>query len=234
MPWTKSDDAILDLYSDSQHKRASSKRWKSFQLVEEEAKSIEAAQSAMRKTTSDHVLLIGQQLKLANDKLARFGEGTFLKWCAIRLELKKTTTYKWMRVADAFRDCPQCVQSIEPSALYLLSATTTPPKARRKAIQIATEGGVVKLAQAKDLVGLFRNRNSPGERKRNSEAFDEMKRCWKRLMQLWGEVSDAERYKFNQWRSSNSAARLPKAGDIHWVPRAVTREEMFADDEEVA
>lgn len=185
------------------------RHWKSFKKVEEHAKAIEEAQAIVRKTTSEQILLIGQKLAEAQKRLARFGEGTFIRWCELRLKLRKTTVYKWLRVADRFGDRPQCVQSIAPSALYVLSEPSAPAEARRKAIKQAERGEVVSHKDARRLIAASPASKSPAPSKRTYDDLqDEMRFCWLRLVELRTKAKLEDLRLFHVWRRDNPAAWL--------------------------
>ena len=96
---------------------------KTFKQVEYETKAIKSALGRLNiatgifeKSRTQVALEVGAALTTAQAKLSRYGEGVFIRWIRNRLKLKKTTAYKRLRLHEYFKDCPQCVQSIDVSA----------------------------------------------------------------------------------------------------------------------
>ena len=65
-----------------------------FERVEDQAIAIDKARDRLNRVTSECVFSMGQNLREAQERLAKNGDGTFVKWCNQRLKLGKTTAYK--------------------------------------------------------------------------------------------------------------------------------------------
>lgn len=108
---------------------------KTFNKVENEAVAIDEAMGRLNnataifeKSNTQVALEVGAILATAQAKLSKYGEGVFIRWIQerLRLRLKKTTAYKWLRLHERLGDCPQCVQTIDVSALYILTQDSGP------------------------------------------------------------------------------------------------------------
>jgi hypothetical protein len=129
-----------------------------FASLEDRAKRVVASLDRLDRLTSRTIFLVGKELIEARKQLARHGSGVFNSWCTTRLGFGRTTAYKWRKVVEAFGDCSHCERFIDPSALYLLSAETTPVRAREIAQARARKGIRIKAATAKSLIYSVRQR----------------------------------------------------------------------------
>lgn len=193
------------------------KRSKTFRLVEDLRQPIKAALDNLFRVNSNAVFTVGKLLIEAQRRFANHGDGVFLRWCREEFKLKKTQVYKWIRVADRFADCPQCVQSIAKSALYLLSEAATPAQARNKAIEIAEKGGSVSHSDAKRLVTAAWEGKSKPKDKKKPTYIEEMKLCWMRLAELYARANEDEVRRFDEWRGTSPKAKLTAYPDTFEV-----------------
>lgn len=123
---------------------------KTFLKVETEAKEVDAVLNQLNTSTAifeksrtQVALEVGAILTAAQAKLSKYGDGVFVRWIQERLGMKKTTAYKWIRLHEFFGDCPQCVQSIDVSGLYILAKDSGP------VYRLALKDALEKAAQGK-------------------------------------------------------------------------------------
>jgi Protein of unknown function (DUF3102) len=91
----------------------------------------------MRRAAQD-IVDIG--LRLIEVK-ARLPHGQFLPWLEAEFQWHRDTANKFMNVAEQFGGCEMSkISTFAPSALYLLSAPSTPESARVEAMDRATAG----------------------------------------------------------------------------------------------
>lgn len=102
------------------------------------------------RRTGEMVLRIGRALLEARgllDEGARFD-----KWCAGELNMRRTTAYRFVQVAEAFDQVrPELAAGFEVSALYLLAAGDVPAAARDEALERAERGETITAAKARDI-----------------------------------------------------------------------------------
>ena len=113
--------------------KANRQHSKTFHKVESEALAIDEAMGRLNnataifeKSNTQVALEVGAVLATAQAKLSKYGEGVFIRWIKVRLRFAKTTAYKWLRLHERLGDCPQCVQTIDVSALYILTQDSGP------------------------------------------------------------------------------------------------------------
>lgn len=211
---------------------------KTYDKVEEEAVEIDKAQDGIRQTSVEKVLVIGELLWKAHDKLANYGDGVFNNWCKQRLKLKRTTAWKIMTVHDYFgADCSQCKQSYALSALYLLSRPSTPGRIRKLAKRFAAKGGKVSHWRVKLWLKFDQDEQEPKE---EQEQVEEQKQKNKSgggnpppsaldaLIEAWARATDEEREKFDEWRKQleRPGPRRPR-----WLKRFETKHRRKFKDE---
>lgn len=100
------------------------------------------------------MLKIGAELSKAQERLANHGNGTFGKWCKERLGISSQSARNAINAFHAFgqEDCKTVLQSFDASALYLLSADSTPEEATEKAWELAEAGETITKKRAKQIV----------------------------------------------------------------------------------
>lgn len=103
--------------------------------------------SLLRRTAQD-IIDIG--LKLSEVKQA-LGHGYFLAWLRTEFDWSESAARKFMRVSRQFKTVNFTNLNIAPSALYLLSADSTPEAAREEVLQRASSGEVITRAKAKEI-----------------------------------------------------------------------------------
>lgn len=92
-----------------------------------------------------HVVQIG--LHLQNVRWA-IGRDNFQSWLRAEFEWSQPVASNFMRAARYFRDC-DCLDRLQPSALYILARRKVTDAAREKALSVARRGELVtkRLAQ---------------------------------------------------------------------------------------
>lgn len=108
--------------------------------------------SLMRRTASD-TIEIGQKLIEVKEKLEH---GEFGKWLKAEFSWGLTTAWKLMKVAETFKSSHCEDLDITPSALYILTATSTPGEARSEAIERARVGETITFTKADALVSKYK------------------------------------------------------------------------------
>lgn len=113
--------------------------------------------SLMKRTTQD-IIDIGQKLAEVKQQIPH---GEFGKWLQHEFEWDAKQAQRFMNVAVSFAGKDDNLSFFAPSALYLLSAPSTPEAAREEAKVIAQSGEPVTHAKAKELVAAHKVIQSP-------------------------------------------------------------------------
>lgn len=187
--------------------RDQSRRWKSFIKVEANARRIEAAYDELRKKDVQTILHIGKELHDAQLKLARYGEGTFIKWCKNRLSYSKSSVYRMIRAFEKFGLCANLVQTIDVSALYELADNNTPKKAREECLALGKDRHHLTRRRVLEIIANYRTPSPlsaeeedllekeagpPPIEERSNSRLDRMK-C------LWERATPEQRNEFMSW-----------------------------------
>ena len=120
--------------------------------LEKHAETIRSIQHRTRKTLAEAVVRMGAVLAQAQSQLAKHGDGTFAKWVRDRCGISKSTAYRAIAVHEAFGDRPTVGQTFEPTALYVLSAPSTPEEATEEALDLAGKGELITAKKAREIV----------------------------------------------------------------------------------
>jgi hypothetical protein len=120
--------------------------------IEKHAKRIRETQAKVRKVSAEAVMRIGEELTIARDLLANYGNGTFGKWAVARCGISRSTAYRAIDAYYRFHDCPTVGQTFEASALYLLSSDKVPDEVIDAAIEHAKRGKLVTKKYAQRLL----------------------------------------------------------------------------------
>lgn len=80
------------------------------------------------------------------------GHGYFGEWLKAEFDWTERTARRFMAVADSFKSDKLSDLDIAPSALYLLSAPSTPEEVREEALDRAEAGEPITHAIAKEIV----------------------------------------------------------------------------------
>lgn len=124
----------------------------------------------LMKRTAQDIIEVGQKLIQVKERL---GHGNFGDWLEAEFQWSNQTAKRFMNVAISFQN-QQIVDFLAPSALYLLSAPSTPETARSEALARAKAGENISHTTAKAI----RQKHTPAstkphlkdERKENVEA----------------------------------------------------------------
>ena len=107
----------------------------------------EEIRGLMRKTAQG-ILDIGQKLLDIKEKL---GHGNFSNWLKTEFNWSEPTAQRFMQVARQFKSINLMNLEIAPSALYILSAPSTPNLVREEAIARAQAGESITYTAAKQI-----------------------------------------------------------------------------------
>lgn len=194
---------------------------KTFLKVETEAQEVDAVLNRLKTSTAifeksrtQTALEVGAILTAAQTKLSKYGEGTYIRWIQERLGMKKTTAYKWIRLHEFFGDCPQCVQSIDISGLYILAKDSSPAyrRALKDALKLAEKGVRVTRKQVRLILQAHRDealqricqahREEPDPDKWDDEEVPEVpgsRTTLQRLKSDWRTATRDEQLQFKKW-----------------------------------
>jgi hypothetical protein len=127
----------------------------SVSILEQIAEEVQITQLAVRKTTSEAVLKIGEALFRVHDTLAGSGrDGMWKPWVSKRCGFSLSTAENAIRVYKAFgeKKVVTVTHFFEPSAMYLLSRDSCPEEATKEALKLAKKGEVITAKTAKAIV----------------------------------------------------------------------------------
>ena len=102
----------------------------------------------LMKRTAQGISDIGQKLLEIKEKL---GHGNFLNWLKAEFNWSEPTAQRFMQVARQFESINLMDLSIAPSALYILSAPSTPNSVREEALKRARAGENITYTTAKEI-----------------------------------------------------------------------------------
>lgn len=102
---------------------------------------------ALMKRTAQDIIEVGQRLIEVKKTL---GHGNFRAWLSAEFDWTDETARRFMNVAQQFSHIPQIVE-FAPSALYELSAPSTPETAREEALTRAAAGESISYSTAKQI-----------------------------------------------------------------------------------
>ncbi len=130
-----------------------------FAPVEAHAERIDKVKVGLIK----NIFIIGTELAKAHEKLARHGNGVFGQWVEERCGIGRHRALNYMRVSEVFgaEDCRKFIQTFDNSAMYLLSAPSTPREALDAAIERADAGEKITHKIAKEIVAKFKPEPKP-------------------------------------------------------------------------
>ena len=100
------------------------------------------------KRTAQGILDIGQKLLEIKEKL---GHGNFLNWLKTEFNWSEPSAQRFMQVARQFKSIDLMDLEIAPSALYILSAPSTPDSVRQEAVSRAKAGENITYTTAKEI-----------------------------------------------------------------------------------
>lgn len=97
------------------------------------------------------MLAIGEDLAAAQEVLADYSGGTFVRWVETNFPLSKSTAYNMIAAYRVFGSFPT-VGKLEDTAMYLLASPETPKLALNAAKKMAEKGHLVTAKVASDLI----------------------------------------------------------------------------------
>lgn len=113
---------------------------------------------ALLRRTAQDIIDVGLKLSEVKQEL---GHGNFLAWLRREFDWSESAARKFMQVSRQFKTVKFTNLNIAPSALYLLSADSTPESAREEALQLADSGEVITRHKAKAIVQQHTRTNQP-------------------------------------------------------------------------
>lgn len=131
-----------------------------YELAEDNREDVIARTEKIRILVIDwrlNILEIGKQLTEVQDILAKPGKGSFVSWLAEEFGWSQRTAYNFIAVYQRFGDFANFAKmKIDPSALYRLSAKSTPQEAYDKAIQLAKDGEIISLKRVNSIISDYK------------------------------------------------------------------------------
>jgi DNA N-6-adenine-methyltransferase (Dam)/Protein of unknown function (DUF3102) len=103
---------------------------------------------ALMKRAASDIIEIGQKLIEVKARLPR---GSFDAWSKAEIGMERATAYRFMQVAGTFGKSYQ-IDTIAPSALYLIASPSTPEETRAELIGRAEQGEAITYSAARDLI----------------------------------------------------------------------------------
>jgi len=113
---------------------------------------------ALAERMTINYISIGLELISAKEKL---GHGQFGAWLQAEFRWADRTARRFMRAAEVFGAKTDTVSVLEPTAVYLLSAPSTPDRARQEVIDRLERGEAVSTADVKSTISSMKR--PPGE-----------------------------------------------------------------------
>lgn len=126
--------------------------------IEERTRGHARAIRTLVGRTADNIVEIGRRLRQVKELI---GHGYWGSWLEAEFEWGESQAISFMRVAEKFGNL-NCLEAFQPSALILLSYSSTPPEAISEAIDCARRGQPVTHTVADQLRKKHRpNQGSP-------------------------------------------------------------------------
>ena len=110
----------------------------------------------LMRLTAENIISIGQKLTLVKSQL---GHGSFQKWLRTEFEWSEQTARQFMQVyrwSETIENKNFVFSELGTSALYLLAAPSTPPKAREEILDLVDGGEKVSYTRAKNIVSRYK------------------------------------------------------------------------------
>jgi hypothetical protein len=104
---------------------------------------------ALVSRSAQDLVAIGEKLQAVKGLLKH---GEWLPWLKREFSWSQRTAYNFIAVADRFKLANFASLTIEPSALYVLAAPSTPAPVVEQALTRARQGEVITQAKARALV----------------------------------------------------------------------------------
>ena len=116
------------------------------------------------KRTAQGISDIGQKLLEIKEKL---GHGNFLNWLKTEFNWSEPSAQRFMQVARQFKSTDLMDLEIAPSALYILSAPSTPDSVRQEAVSRAKAGENITYTTAKEIKHQYQTAIAEKEQKKS-------------------------------------------------------------------
>ena len=163
----------------------------------------------LMKRTAQGILDIGQKLLEIKEKL---GHGNFLNWLKTEFNWSEPSAQRFMQVARQFKSIDLMNLEIAPSALYILSAPSTPDSVRQEAVSRAKAGENITYTTAKEIKHQYQT--AIAENKKESDVQVSV------ANELSGKRSEIEVARLNEEELKPS----PEQKIIAVVPKQITDE----------
>lgn len=105
----------------------------------------------LKVTVATSIMEIGKMLTVAQEELANYHKGLFVKWIESECGFSKSSAYNYMAAFHVFGNCATVAQ-LEDAAMYALVQKDVPEKALKEALKLADKGIKITQKQAKDLI----------------------------------------------------------------------------------
>ena len=163
------------------------------------------------KRTAQGILDIGQKLLEIKEKL---GHGNFLSWLKTEFNWSEPSAQRFMQVARQFKSIDLMDLEIAPSALYILSAPSTPDSVRQEAVSRAKAGENITYTTAKEIKHQYQTDIAENKKERNVQVSVADKLS-----------SQQSEIKVARLDEEKELKPLPEQEIIAVVPRQITDEE---------
>jgi hypothetical protein len=99
---------------------------------------------------NEAVVEIGKTLKAAKETLPH---GQFTPWITAEFGMSDRTALNYMHLAEWAEDKPEIISGLQPTAIYLLAAPSTPDPAKEEIVSRIQSGEIVRADDVKRVVG---------------------------------------------------------------------------------
>jgi hypothetical protein len=110
------------------------------------------------KKTVEDIIEVGNDLLAVKEALPH---GQFQPWLKAEFGWSERSAQNFMSVAENFKSAKNADLPIQPSAAYLLAASSVPDEAREKAIKKAEAGEEITFAAAREIIADARKKKRP-------------------------------------------------------------------------
>lgn len=99
---------------------------------------------------NEAIVEIGKELKAAKETLPH---GQFTRWIMAEFGMTDRTALNYMHLAEWTEDKPEIISGLQPTAIYLLAAPSTPDPAKEEIVSRIQSGEIVRADDVKRVVG---------------------------------------------------------------------------------
>lgn len=167
----------------------------------------------LMRRTAQGIVDIGQKLLDIKEKL---GHGNFLNWLKKEFDWSEQTALRFMQVAKQFKSNNLLDLEIAPSALYILSAPSTPDSVREEALFRAEAGEKITYKVVKDI----KQKHQPTSKVKKDEKIDQDEEK-KKVEPETQSVSDVRGSLLDRPRT-RAIESLPKQEILAVIPKQTT------------